>query len=184
MNREEALRAIRENVKNENLIKHMLATEAIMHALARRLGEDEETWGLAGLLHDIDVELTRGDSDTHSRLGADMVRKLGISEEICHAVLCHNQAHRTPFNNMMDRALYCADPLTGLITATALVYPEKKVSLVEVKSVEKRFRQPKFAAGANREQMASCKELLRLELTEFIGIGLEAMEGIASELGL
>ncbi len=184
MKREEALGAIRLNVKNENLIKHMLAAEAIMRALARYFGEDEEVWGLTGLLHDIDVELTRGDAETHSKLGADMVRKLGVSEEIAHAVLCHNQAHHTPMNSRIDKAIYCCDPLTGLITATALVYPEKKISLVEVKSVEKRFRQPKFAAGANREPIAACKELLELELLDFIQIGLEAMKGIAGDLGL
>jgi len=184
MNREDALKAIRESVKNENLVKHMLATEAIMKALARRFGEDEGVWGLTGLLHDIDVELTRGDMETHSKLGADMVRKLGVPEEIAHAVECHNQAHKTPFNNRMDKAIYCCDPLTGLITATALVYPEKKISLVEVSSVSKRFRQPKFAAGANREQMSACKELLGLELEEFVGIGLEAMKSIAGDLGL
>lgn len=184
MNREDALKAIRENVKNENLVKHMLATEAIMKALARKFGEDEEVWGLTGLLHDIDVELTRGDMETHSKLGAEMVRKLGVSEEIAHAVECHNQAHKTPFNNRMDKAIYCCDPLTGLITATAFVYPEKKISLVGAQSVEKRFRQPKFAAGANREQMSACKELLELELEEFIGIGLEAMKSIAADLGL
>ncbi|MFH0846729.1 MAG: HD domain-containing protein [Chloroflexota bacterium] len=184
MKREEALNAIRLNVKNENLVKHMLATEAIMHALARRFGEDEETWGTAGLLHDIDVELTRDDMMAHSKLGSEMVLKLGVSLEIAHAVLCHNQRHQEPFQNQMDRALYCVDPLTGLITATALVYPEKKLALVEVRSVEKRFRQPRFAAGANREQISACKELLGLELTDFIEIGLQAMKSIASDLGL
>lgn len=184
MTRDEALKAIRENVKNENLLKHMMATEAIMRALARHFGEDEEVWAMAGLLHDIDVELTRGDATTHSRLGAEMVKKLGVSDEICHAVLCHNDAHGEPFNNRMDKAIYCVDPLTGLITAVALVYPDKKLKNVEPKSVEKRFRQLKFAAGARRETIAACKELLGLELEEFIKIGLEAMQGISDDLGL
>ncbi len=184
MKREEALEAIRANVANENLIKHMLATEAIMRALARRFGEDEDVWGLAGLLHDIDVELTRGDMETHSQLGAELVRKLGASEAIAHAVLCHNQRHSTPFQNLMDKAIYCVDPLTGLITATALVYPEKRIGFVEAKSVAKRFRQPKFAAGANREQISACKELLRLELDDFIELGLGAMKSVAGDLGL
>ena len=184
MTREEALQAIREHVKNENLIKHMMATEAIMRALARHFGEDEETWAMAGLLHDIDVELTRGDAETHSRLGAEMVKKLGVSDEICHAVLCHNDAHNETFANRMDKAIYCCDPLTGLITAVALVYPDKKIAPVEVKSIEKRFRQPKFAAGARRETIAACKELLGLELEEFMQIGLDAMKSVAADLGL
>ena len=89
MDRQEALESVEANVENQNLIKHMLATEAIMRALARRLGEDEEIWGITGLLHDIDVELTEGDMDAHSRLGADLVREMGAGEEIAHAVLCH-----------------------------------------------------------------------------------------------
>jgi putative nucleotidyltransferase with HDIG domain len=184
MTRDEAIKAIRENVKNENLIKHMLATEAIMRALAKRFGGDEDTWGTAGLLHDIDVELTRGDSATHSKLGAEMVKKLGYSDEICHAILVHNDAHGEPYNNVMDKAIYCCDPLTGLITAVALVYPDKKIKSVEAKSIEKRFRQPKFAAGARRETIASCKELLGIELEDFIKIGLQAMQGISDDLGL
>ena len=91
MNREDALEAIRENVENENLIKHMLATEAIMKALAKRLGEDVEKWGLAGLLHDIDVELTEDDMTNHGILGSDLVRELGVDEEIAKAVLSHNE---------------------------------------------------------------------------------------------
>ena len=90
MTREEALESVRANVENENLVKHMLATEATMRALAKRLGEDEEEWGLTGLLHDIDVELTEGDMNTHSKLGADIARELGASEKMAHAILSHN----------------------------------------------------------------------------------------------
>ncbi len=183
MDREEALDAIRANVENENLVKHMLAAEAIMRALAKHLGEDEEVWGLTGLWHDIDVELTRGDMKTHSKLGADMARDLGASPEITHAILCHNGVHGAPFENRLDRAMYCADPLTGLITAVALVYPGKKIAGVETDSVLRRFRQPKFAAGANREQIMVCREL-GLELDQFVKIGLEAMQSVAEELGL
>jgi putative nucleotidyltransferase with HDIG domain len=183
MDREDALDSVKANVENENLVKHMLATEAIMRALARRLGEDEEGWGLTGLLHDIDVELTEGDMSTHSKLGADLVRELGASEEMAHAVLCHNEAHGVPRENKLDKALFCADPLTGLITAGALVRPDKKLAGLEAKSVKKRFKEKSFAAGANREQIALCSEL-GLELDEFIELGLEAMKGIAPSLGL
>ena len=183
MTREEALDSVRANVENENLVKHMLATEAIMQALARRLDEDEEEWGLTGLLHDIDVELTEGDMSNHSKLGADLVREMGASETMVHAVLCHNEAHGVPLETKLDRALYCVDPLTGLIIAAALVRPDKKLAGVEARSVIKRFKEKSFAAGASREQIAGCRQL-GLELDEFIELGLKAMQGIAADLGL
>ena len=183
MTREEVLDSIKDNVENENLIKHMLATEAIMLALARRFGEDEEEWGLTGLLHDIDVELTGGDMSTHGKLGADLVKEMGASEAMAHAILCHNEAHGIPQETKLDKALFCADPLTGLITAAALVRPDKKLAGVEPKSVRKRFKEKSFAAGANREQISLCSEI-GLELDEFIELGLEAMKGIAADLGL
>ena len=183
MTREEAINSIEANVENRNLLKHMLATEAIMRALAKHFGEDEEEWGLAGLLHDIDVELTEGDMSNHSKLGADLVREMGASEAVVHAILCHNEMHGIPCETKMDKALFCADPLTGLITAAALVRPDKKLAGVELKSVKKRFREKSFAAGASREQIATCNHL-GLELDEFIELGLEAMKGIAEDLGL
>jgi len=183
MNREEALDSVKANVENNNLVKHMLATEAIMRALARRLGEDGEEWGLTGLLHDIDVELTEGDMKSHSKLGADLAREMGASEATAHAILCHNEAHGIPLETKLDKALFCADPLTGLIIAAALVRPDKKLAGVEAKSVNKRFKEKSFAAGASREQIASCSEL-GLELDEFIELGLKAMKGITAGLGL
>ncbi len=183
MTREEVLKSIETNVKNRNLIKHMLATEAMMRVLARRLGEDEEEWGLTGLVHDIDVELTEGDINTHSKLGADLARELGASEAMVHAVLSHNEAHGIPYETKLDKALYCTDPLTGLITAAALVRPDKKLAGVEAKSVRKRFKEKRFAAGASREQIASFNEL-GLELDDFIELGLGAMKGISDKLSL
>jgi putative nucleotidyltransferase with HDIG domain len=161
----------------------MLATEAVMRELARYLGEDEEVWGLTGLLHDIDVELTRRDMNSHSRLGADLARELGASEEIAHAVLCHNPAHGVAFATRLDRAMFCVDPLTGLITAAALVRTDRKLAGLEASSVLKRFRQKSFAAGADREQISSCREI-GLELAQFVEVGLSAMREIAGELGL
>ncbi|MFC1962056.1 HD domain-containing protein [Chloroflexota bacterium] len=183
MNREEVLQSIIANVQNENLIKHMLAVEAVLRALARRFGEDEGEWGITGLLHDIDVELTEGDMDVHSKMGADLARELGASEAMAHAVLCHNERHGVPRESTLDNALFCADPLTGLIIAAALVRPDKKLAGVEAKSVQKRFKEKSFAAGANREQIATCGEV-GLELDEFIELGLGAMQGISDTLGL
>jgi putative nucleotidyltransferase with HDIG domain len=183
MERQKALEAIRASVKNENLIKHMLATEAIMRALARRFGEDEEEWGLAGLLHDIDVETTEGDMTRHSKEGADMARDLGAGEAIASAILCHNETHGVAPRTSMEKALFCADPLTGLITAAVLVRPDKKIASLEAKSVRKRFKEKHFAAGASREQIAKCSDI-GLELDGFITLGVEAMKGIAVDLGL
>lgn len=183
MIRKEVLDSINENVENKNLVKHMLATEAILRALARRFGEDEEEWGFTGLLHDIDVELTGGDMSSHSKLGADLAKELGASEAMAHAILCHNEAHGVPRETKLDKALFCVDPLTGLITAAALVRPDKKLAGLGAKSVIKRFKEKSFAAGANREQISLCSEI-GLELGEFIELGLMAMQEISSDLGL
>ncbi|MFC1915286.1 HD domain-containing protein [Chloroflexota bacterium] len=183
MDRKEVLDSIKENVENGNLVKHMLATEAIMRALARRFGEDEREWGLTGLLHDIDVELTEGDMKSHSKLGADLARELGASEVMAHAILCHNEVHGVSTETKLDKALFCTDPLTGLIIAATLVRPDKELAGLEVSSVKKRFKEKGFAAGANREQIALCSEI-GLELDEFIELGLAAMQGIAADLGL
>jgi putative nucleotidyltransferase with HDIG domain len=183
MTRDEALDSIRANVENKNLIRHMLATEAIMRALARRLGEDEAEWGLTGLIHDIDVELTEGDMHTHSKLGADLAREMGASERMAHAILCHNETHGIPPGTELDKALFCADPLTGLITAAALVRPDKKLAGLEAKSVMKRFKEKSFAAAVNRQYILQCSEI-GFELEDFIELGLEAMKGIAVDLGL
>jgi len=183
VNREEALDSIKANVENENLIKSMLAAEAIMRALAKRFGEDEEEWGLTGLLHDIDVELTEGDMRNHSKLGADLARELGASEAMAHAILSHNERHGVYRKTKLDKALFCTEPLTDLIIALALVTPNKRLAGLEASSVKNKFEEKSFAAGANREQIALCSEI-GLELDEFIELGLAAMQGIAADLGL
>jgi len=182
VNRKEALDSILANVQDKNTVKHMLATEAIMRALAKKLGEDEQEWGLTGLLHDIDVELVEEDPGNHSKLGADIVQELGASKSMAHAILCHNEAHGIPRETKLDKALFCTDPLSGLITAAALVRPDKLKGLT-TKSVMKRFREKRFAAGIDREQVALCQEI-GLELEEFITLGIEAMKTIAPELEL
>jgi len=183
MTRDDVLDSISINVENENLKKHMLATEAIMRSLAKRLGEDEEEWGLTGLLHDIDVELTEGDIDSHSRLGADIARELGASELMAQAILKHNETHGFNPETKLEIALICADPLTGLIIAGTLVRPDKKLANLEATSIKKRFKEKGFAAGANREQIARCSEL-GLELDEFIELGLKGMQDISDDLAL
>ncbi len=183
MDRDNALNSIEAKVANVNLVKHMLATEAIMLALARRLGQDEKEWGLTGLLHDIDVDLTQDNFANHSKLGADLARELGATESMAQAILCHNKVHGILRHSLLDKALYCVDPLTGLITAATLVRPDKKLAGLDASNVLKRFKEKRFAAGADREQIACCREL-GLELDEFIDLGLKAMQQIAPGLGL
>ena len=183
MTRQEAFDSVKANVEDENMVGHMLATEAIMKALARCLGEDEEEWGLAGLLHDIDAELAGGNMSVHSKLGADLAREIGAGEGVARAILCHNVAHGIPPESRLDKALFCADPLSKLITAATLVRLDKKLAGLEVKSVKERFKEEGFAMTVSRQRISQCSEL-GLELEEFIELGLEAMQGIADNLGL
>ena len=182
MKREQALASVKEKISYQNLVKHMLATEVVMRALADRFGENAEEWGLAGLLHDIDLDECKGDMTVHGRMSADIARTMGAPEAVCHAIVCHGMLGE-PCVTLMDKALYCADPVTGLITAGALIRPEKKLSVVEAKSILKRFKEKSFAAGANREQIAKCADI-GLTLEEFITLSLKAMQAISDDLGL
>jgi len=184
MTRGEALITLKENISNQNLIKHCFAVEAIMKALARRFNEDEEKWGLAGLLHDIDYEKVKDDMSQHSLVGAKMLEDLGLDKDICQAVKVHNEAHGIAPETLMEKALFAADPLTGLIVAAALVLPSKKIKDLTADNVLNRFKEKAFARGANREIIGKCEELLGLGLEEFTKIGLGAIQEIDSDLGL
>lgn len=183
MTREEALFLLKNKLKMPNLISHSLAVEAVMRELAGRLSEDEDKWGLAGLLHDLDYEETKNQPEKHSLIGAVELEKMGLAEEIVGAVRTHNDFHNLPRETKMAKALFCTDPLTGLIVASALVLPEKKLSGLAKESVLRRFREKAFARGANRETINSCGEL-GLKLEEFVDLGLRAMQKIASQIGL
>ncbi len=184
MTREEALKVLKENLSNQNLVRHSLAVEAIMRALARHFAESEEKWALAGLLHDIDYEKVKGDLSEHSLLGAKMLEDLGLDKDICQAVKVHNEAHGILPQTLMEKSLFVTDPLTGLIVAAVLVLPSKKIKDLTLENVLNRFKEKSFARGANREIIKKCEELLGLKLEEFIKIGLEAMQKIDKELGL
>ncbi|MBI4101536.1 MAG: HDIG domain-containing protein [Candidatus Nealsonbacteria bacterium] len=184
MTRTEALGLLRENLSNQNLQKHCLALEAIMRALACHFNEDQEKWGLAGLLHDIDYEKVKNDLSQHSLTGAKMLEDFGVEADICQAVKTHNEAHGLPPETLMAKSLFVADPLTGLIVASALVLPSKKIADLTPENVLNRFGEKSFARGANREIIVKCENLLDLKLEEFVKIGLEAMQKISSELNL
>jgi putative nucleotidyltransferase with HDIG domain len=201
MTREQGLKILKENLSNQNLIKHSLAVEAIMRALARHFGkgeeedksssspfaiarEVEEKWGLAGLLHDIDYEKVKNDLSQHSLVGAKMLEDLGMEKDICQAVKVHNEAHGIMPETLMEKSLFVTDPLTGLIVAATLVLPSKKIADLTTENVLNRFKEKAFARGVNREIIKKCEEYLNLSLENFVKIGLEAMQGISNNLGL
>lgn len=181
MTRTEAYDLVTSMVTNRNLLKHMLATEACLRGLAGKLGEDEEKWGLAGLLHDVDYDQTKDDTSKHGLVGAEILAGKGVEPDIVQAVRAHVCA--VPIQSKLDRALYASDPITGLIVAAALMHPTKKLASVDTDFVLRRYKEKKFAAGANREQIATCSEL-GLSLEEFTSICIASMQGIAPELGL
>lgn len=183
MEREEALALVREYVKNENLVRHMLAVEAAMRWYARNLGEDEDRWGLVALLHDFDWEI-HPDLAGHPMKGAPILRERGVDEAIIQDILSHADRTGVPRDTPLRKALTACDEITGLITATALVRPSKSIMDVQVKSVKKKWKVASFAAGAKRDEMDEAIEAFGVEKWAHVGNVLEAMQGIAEELGL
>lgn len=182
--REEAFELLCEHVAAGNLRKHSIATEAIMRALARRLGEDEDLWGLVGLLHDLDYERTADSPPDHTRQTCEILRQKGFPEEAVKAVSEHNaEALGIPRESRFGIALACGETITGLIVATALVMPDKKLASVKPRSVLKRMRKKDFARAVSREIIGECQRL-GIELEEFAELCLDAMKGVADELGL
>jgi putative nucleotidyltransferase with HDIG domain len=181
--RDRVVELVQERVANEHLRRHMLATEAIMRALAARLGEDQDLWGLTGLAHDLDSEETEHDFTQHGVGSAQALRDLGVPEAAAHAVAAHNPATGVAAETPIDVALIAADQLSGLVTAAALVRPDRALAGVQLKSLRKRYRESAFARGVDRESIARCVEL-GLELDDFLALGLEAMQGVAPDLGL
>ncbi len=183
MDRSDAFALVQENIPNRNLISHCVAVEAIMEALAGHFdlpAEEQARWALAGLLHDLDYAETAEDPARHGLVTAEMLEGR-VDGEIVHAILAH--ADKAPRESLMDRALYAADPTTGFIVAAALVRPEKKLDVVVVASLKKRWKEKAFARGASRDQMATCEEF-GLDRDEFLALSLSAMQARAGELGL
>jgi uncharacterized protein len=184
MTRQEAIRLLHDYIKNENLRKHCLASEAVMRAMAVELGEDEEKWGLAGLLHDLDVELVNADPKIHGLKTAEILTEKGIDPQITEAIKLHNEeATGLPRTTVFHHALCAGETITGLITATALVYPDKKLASVKTKSIRKRMKEKHFAASVDRDKIREC-EMAGIPLDDFIAISLTAMCSISDKLGL
>jgi len=187
MNREMILETLHKHLTSEHLIKHSYAVEAVMRELSKKLQPDkEELWAMAGLLHDLDADLVdyKISPELHGLKAVEILKDAGIgNEEMYHAICAHNKESGVEINSTIDQAIYAADPITGFITAIALVYPDKKLSSVKVKSVTKRMKELRFAAGADREAMRSI-EKLGVDFNEFVELSLQAMQDIAPELGL
>lgn len=181
--RDEALDLMHSQVESESLRRHMYAVEAAMRAYARKFEEDEELYGITGLLHDFDYEKW---PDEHPIPGAEMLRSAGYPEELVHAVLAHGYPARTqtPPETQLDRTLRACDEITGLITAAALVRPSRSVMDLEAKSVMKKFKDKAFAAGVDRGEVREAVEAFGVDLREHTQFVIEAMRGIAEELGL
>jgi putative nucleotidyltransferase with HDIG domain len=181
MKREEALELVQKHLKNKNLVKHCLAVEACMRAMASRLGQDSEKWGLAGILHDLDYELTEKSPELHTTETIKILKEYGIESEVVQAIQAH--AGKVPCQNAMDWSIYSIDPLTGLIIAATLMHPEKKLKAIDLDFVKRRYKEKSFARGARREEIEQCKNL-GLELDEFLSICISAMQEIDQDLGL
>lgn len=182
--RDQALALVREYVKNENLVRHMLAVEAAMVAYAKKFGEDEEKYRVAGLLHDFDWEI-HPSLEEHPQKGSDILRKRGVDEEVIRAILSHAPHTGVSRDTNLERSLFACDEITGLITTTTLVRPSKQIADVEVKSIKKKWKDKSFAAGVNREEVEAGARELGVDLwEEHVPIVLKAMQEIASDLGL
>lgn len=183
ISRDEAIQLMTENIVSENMQKHCYASEAVLRAIAKRLNKNEEEWGLAGLLHDIDVEITNGDPLTHGPY-SERILKGKITDEMIDAIVMHNElATEKKRNTEFQHALAAGETITGLITAVTLVYPDKKIASIKTKSVTKRMKQKAFAASVKRENILEC-EKLGIPLNEFAELSVLAMKEISEQLGL
>jgi putative nucleotidyltransferase with HDIG domain len=183
LTRDTVLALLYEYTKSENLRKHALAVEASMRAYARKYSEDEDKWGIVGLIHDFDYEMYPNAPD-HPSKGSEILRERGFPEDIRRAILGHADYMNVPRDTLMAKSLYACDELCGLITAVALVRPSKKLADVEVSSVRKKMKDKAFARSVNREDIERGAAELGVDLNGHIQIVLDAMKAIAPQLGL
>jgi putative nucleotidyltransferase with HDIG domain len=183
LTRDEALNLIRKNVTKRNVIYHMLAVEAIMRSVAKHFGEDENRWGLIGLLHDVDYEKTEATPEKHSILAEDILRGM-VPDDYIKSIKTHNFRYTgIKPENKIEKALIASDAISGLLVACALVMPSKKLADVKVETVAKKFRDKDFARGAERERILICEEI-GISKEKFFEISLDGLKNVASEIGL
>jgi putative nucleotidyltransferase with HDIG domain len=184
MNRETAFQLLHTYIKNEKMLQHCLASEAVLRGIARRLGRDEEKWGLAGLLHDLDVEVTNAEPTVHGTQTEVLLKDYNVDPEILDAIRMHNEySSGKERSTEFQYALAAGETITGLIFATTYVYPDRKLTSVKPKSVVKRMKEKAFAASVKRENILEC-EKIGISIDEFAALAIEAMLPIAGELGL
>jgi putative nucleotidyltransferase with HDIG domain len=183
MTRAEALNLVREFVKSESLLRHMLAVESAMRFYAEKYSEDDESWGVLGLIHDFDWEI-HPTIEQHPMEGAPILRERGVNEDIIQDVLSHAERSGVPRNTLRRKALYACDEVTGLITAVCLVRPSRSILDLETSSVKKKWKDRSFAAGTDRDVMAQAAGDFGVELWEHVGNVVSAMRRIAPDLGL
>ena len=184
ISREEAASLMEEYLQGEGLRRHCYATEAVMRAMAERLGHDPELWGIAGLLHDLDYEETKDQPPQHGLKTAEILKEKGVSSEVIEAIKAHNaEALGIERKTPLDIALTCSESVTGMVVATALVYPDKRISSVKPSSIIKRMKQKEFARNVNRDLIRKCEDL-HVPIEEFAELSLKAMAKISDVLGL
>ena len=182
--REEAVKLMESYLQGENLRKHCYATEAVMRAMAERLDYDPESWGIAGLLHDLDYEETKDQPSQHGLKTAEILEERGVSQEVIEAIKAHNaDALGIERKTDLDIAITCSECITGMVVATTLVYPDKKISSVKPSSIIKRMKQKEFARNVNRELIRKCEDV-HISIEEFAELSLKAMGKISDLLGL
>ncbi len=182
ISRENAYKLLNQHIQNTNMIKHCVASEAVLRAIAQKLDKDQEEWGIAGLLHDIDVEITNADPYKHGPYAAGMLDGL-LSAEAIDAIVMHNEmATGKERTTVFQHALAAGETITGLIMATAMVYPDRKLASVKTKSITKRMKEKAFAASVKRENILEC-ELIGIPINDFAELALTAMQEISDELG-
>ncbi len=180
----DALKLLQQYVKKESMIAHSLASEVVMRHLAIQLHQDADKWAIAGLLHDLDVEVTQANAKTHGQVCIQMLREAGVDEEVIDAISMHNEeSSGKERSTVFQHALAAGETITGLIIATTLVYPDKKIASIKTKSVVKRMKEKAFAASVKRENILEC-EKIGIPLAEFAEIAIVAMKTIAEEIGL
>jgi len=184
MNRQDALVLLKKYISNEKMIYHCLSSEAVMKALAIKLNKDPNKWALAGLLHDIDSEVINNDPKKHGLEAINILSNYDIEEDIIDAIKMHNEeATLKERETLFQHALAAGETITGLIYATALIYPSKKIKDVKTKSVTKRMKQKAFAASVNRNTILEC-EKIGIPINDFAEIALNAMKEISDDIGL
>ncbi len=181
MDRDEALALVREKAEKETTVRHLISVEGVMRALAHHFGEDEETWALAGLFHDLDQDQTHEDADRHAYQAAEWLRDAGVEERIVNAVLAH--AHEEYRTDRMSLAVVHADAVAGLLVAAALVRPERANGM-KVSSVKKKLKERSFAPGVNREEITEVEPKLGMDVDEFLRVSIEGLQSVAGEIEL